>query len=200
MDKYKNLTSIINIIIFVLTALLSGFGSAWLILENGSRLTSTIDGQWKSWRTAGRPDADPYARAHLSRSGRLPLSSANVQYFMAKTDNQGLRLLGTCEYSIENTETLGDWWSLTAFDDDGNLLKNNADRYAFNSSTILRDTTGKYKVSLSSAPRPGNWLPTAVGKKITLLFRLHKPAIAELGGNEKHHRRHLPSIRRIKCG
>ena len=200
MHKYKNLTKIINVAIFVLTALASGFGSTWLVLENGSRLTSTIDGQWKSWRTAGRPDADPYARAHLSRTGRLPLSSENVQYFMAKTDNQGLRLLGTCEYIIENSDIMSNWWSLSAFDENGKLQKNSAGRYAFNSSTILRDSDGKYQIYLSAAPRARNWLPTNLGNKITLLFRLHKPAPSGLVTVSATDRENLPGIRRIKCG
>ena len=200
LHKYQNLTKIVNITIFVITALISGFGSAWLVLENGSRLTSNIDGQWQSWRTAGRPDADPYARAHLSRSGRLPLSSTSVQYYMAKTDEQGLRLLGTCEYTIENNDVLSDWWSLTAFDKTGKLHKNPANRYAFNSSTILRNSSGKYKITLSAQPRPGNWLPMNIANKVTLLIRLHKPASAELSSASNTTRQTLPTIRRVTCG
>ena len=119
---------------------------------------------------------------------------------MAKTDEQGLRLLGTCEYTIESKDVLSDWWSLTAFDETGKLQKNPAERYSFNSATILRDTTGKYKINLSAQPRSGNWLPSNIGNKIILLFRLHKPAAAELGSDENSPRQRLPKIRRVTCG
>jgi len=149
---------------------------------------------------AGRPDADPYARAYVARTGRLPLSSKNIQYFIAKTDNQGLRLLGKCEYIIENTDIMSEWWSLAAFDDNGKLQRNNAQRYAFNSSTILRDTEGKYKIRLSAFPRARNWLPTNLDNKITLLFRLHSPASSALTPHTGATRASLPSIRRVTCG
>jgi len=149
---------------------------------------------------AGRPDADPYARAHIARTGRMPLSSANVQYFIAKTDTQGLRLIGTCEYIIENTETMSDWWSLAAYDDNGMLQKNNAHRYAFNSSTILRDTNGRYQIRLSAFPRSRNWLPTNLNNKITLMFRLHAPASTGHTALSNTKRASLPTIRRVTCG
>lgn len=200
MDRDKNLHKIINLSIFVLTALISGFGSAWLSLEHGFSLTTQRDGQWKSWTNAGRPDADPYARAHLSRSGRLPLSSKNIQYYMAKTDDQGYRLLGSCEYLLESNELFGNWWSLTAFDENGRLQNNKSGKYTFNSATIMRSTSGKFKIRLANEPRAGNWLPTDPDNKITLMFRLHAPADIKLNPGTRNTRQKLPSIRRITCG
>ncbi len=200
MDRDQKLTKATNLTIFILTALISGFGSAWMTLEHGFRLTTERDGQWKSWTTAGRPDADPYARAHLSRSGRLPLSSKNIQYFIAKTDSEGYRLLGSCEYLLESNELLSDWWSLTAFDGTGKLQRNKPKKYTFNSSTVLRATSGRYKIRLSSEPRDGNWLPSDPNDKVTLVFRLHAPANAELNAANATQRRRLPTIRRVSCG
>src|SRR5690606_40202050 len=55
-------------------ALILGIGSAWYMIEHGSLLTTARIGPWKSWLSEGNPNADPYTRAHLARSGRLPLT------------------------------------------------------------------------------------------------------------------------------
>ena len=62
-------------------ALVLGIGSAWYMIERGSPLTTVRAGPWKSWLSEGNPNADPYTRAHLARSGRLPLTSTAARYF-----------------------------------------------------------------------------------------------------------------------
>ncbi len=73
-------------------ALILGIGSAWYMIEQGSLLTTTRIGPWKSWLSEGNPNADPYTRAHLARSGRLPLTSTAARYFAADTDSSGRSL------------------------------------------------------------------------------------------------------------
>ena len=51
----------------------------------------------------GNPNADPYTKAHLARSGRLPLTSTTARYFLARTDSDGRELTSACEYSIEGS-------------------------------------------------------------------------------------------------
>ena len=81
-------------------ALILGIGSAWYMIERGSMLTTTRIGPWTSWVSEGNPKADPYTRAHLARSGRLPLTSTAARYFMADTDSRGSGLTAGCEYAI----------------------------------------------------------------------------------------------------
>ena len=54
-----------------------------------------------------------------------------------------------------------EWWSVAVFDDRGGLIRNSANRFAFNSSTVLRDSDGGARIVVSREARPGNWLPTA---------------------------------------
>src|SRR5262245_17863161 len=64
-----------NLIVFVGLALGGGLGTAWYMIEGGSRLSTRTFGPWTTWVAAGRPDADPYTRAHTARNGLLPLAS-----------------------------------------------------------------------------------------------------------------------------
>ena len=54
-----------------------------------SPLTTTKVGPWSGWISEGNPHADPYTRAHVARSGRLPLTSTVARYFVARTDSAG---------------------------------------------------------------------------------------------------------------
>ena len=51
-------------------ALMLGIGSAWYTIERGTLLTTAKVGPWSGWVTEGNPNADPYTKAHVARSGR----------------------------------------------------------------------------------------------------------------------------------
>ena len=53
-----------------------------------------------TWSASGRPDADPYTRAHTVRNGLLPLASTLEVTYQAKADSRGGRLHAGCEYTI----------------------------------------------------------------------------------------------------
>ena len=55
-------------------ALLLGIGSAWHMIESGSLLTTTKVGPWAGWTAEGNQSSELYNKAHLARSGRLPLT------------------------------------------------------------------------------------------------------------------------------
>ena len=78
--------------VFAALAVGGGLGSAWYMIEAGSRLSTRTFGPWMTWTAAGRPDADPYTRAHTARNALLPLSSTLELTFRAKTDSSGRRL------------------------------------------------------------------------------------------------------------
>ena len=105
-------------------ALLLGIGSAWYMIEQGSPLTTTKVGPWASWNALGNPTADPYTKAHLARSGRLPLSSTVARYFVARTDGSGHGLTSGCEYLVTGSPINARWWSIALYDDTGSLIEN----------------------------------------------------------------------------
>ena len=93
--------ALLNLLFIFLTALIIGLGSAWYMIEEGSALTTSRIGPWSVWRSAGKPDADPYTIAYMARAGRLPINATTALYFFADSDSDGASLESHCEYVIE---------------------------------------------------------------------------------------------------
>ena len=183
---------------FVALAVGGGLGTAWYMIEGGSWLSTRTFGPWTIWVAAGRPDADPYTRAHTARVGLLPLASTFELTYRAKTDSAGSRLHAGCAYTIVMDHFDGAWWSLAAFDSKGRLMQNPAERYAYSRDTAMREPDGRAVVTLARDARPGNWLPIGGGSRITLVFTVHDPAWAAAmyeGGPV----RAMPPIQRTAC-
>jgi hypothetical protein len=187
---------LINVTVFVLLAVGGGLGSAWYMIEAGSRLSTRSSGPWTTWSAAGRPDADPYTRAHTVRNGLLPLASTLEITYQAKADSRGGRLHSGCEYTIVMDNLGGTWWSLAAFDGQGGLIANAAERYAFNSDNVMREPDGRAIIALARDARPGNWLPIS-GSRVNLVLTVQDPAwaAAVYEGSVKS----LPTIQRLAC-
>lgn len=181
-------------------ALLLGIGSAWYMIEYGSPLTTTKVGPWASWDSEGKPDADPYTRAHVARSGRLPLSSTVARYFVARTDSNGHALSSSCEYTIEGSPLNARWWSIAVYDEYGGLIDNPTSRYSFNSEELLRHSDGTFRINLASTARPENWLPSgADGQTLILMLRIYSPRETDSLGIGLVPRERLPKIERESC-
>ncbi len=182
-------------------ALLLGIGSAWYMIERGSLLTTTRIGPWTSWLSEGNPNADPYTRAHLARSGRLPLSSTAARYFTASTDSSGSQLSAGCEYIISGAPLNARWWSLALYDNRGSIIPNPSNRYSFNSEEAIRRSDGSYEVHLSQNARPGNWLSTGSDpdRRLTLMLRIYGARDTDASGIGQIPAESLPKIERKQC-
>ncbi len=156
--------------LFIGIVLIVGLGSSWYMVEHGTSLTTVTVGPWVSWTSAGRPDADPYTRAHAARLGILPLNAAVSQTFVARTDADGRSLHSSCAYLVEGRESPGYWWSLAVFDSYGRMIPNTLDRFAFTSDTMAINPNGTYAVTLSRDANPGNWLPIGGAGKLALVL------------------------------
>lgn len=189
----------INLIVFVVIALGFGVWSSWVLVERGSRLTTRTSGPWVMWTAAGRPDADPYTRAHFVRSGSLPLSSTAIHTWVARVDDEGQGLHSSCEYALQGDGLEGEWWSLTLFDEKGRLIANSAERYSFTSRTIALGADGSYIVTLARDARPGNWLPTGGAGRPVLVLTRPAPRPNATPAEIEAALRVLPAIRRIAC-
>ena len=115
---------LINIAAFVVLAVGGGLGTAAYMIESGSRLSTRTLGPWVTWTTAGRPEADPYTRAHIVRNALLPITSTLELSYVATTDSNGGRLHSACEYAIVMDDLEIAWWGLAAFDGRGGLIHN----------------------------------------------------------------------------
>ncbi len=182
-------------------ALILGIGSAWYMIERGSPLTTVKAGPWQSWLSEGNPNADPYTRAHLARSGRLPLTSTVARYFVAYSDDRGRALHSACEYSLVGAPLNARWWSLAVYDEYGSLIANPAERYSFNSEEAIRRADGSFHINLGRRARPENWLPTGTGadRNLVLVLRVYGARDTDISGIGQIPSDRLPKVERIQC-
>ncbi|MGE5510163.1 MAG: DUF1214 domain-containing protein [Bacteroidota bacterium] len=189
---------IARMVLFVLIAVGGGLGSSWYMIEKGSALTTRSHGPWVMWTAAGRSDADPYTRAHFARRGVLPVTSTIALTYEAAKDNDGQPLYGNCDYAVEGEEPAAAWWSLSVYDDQGRLIPNPAERYSFNSATLMRGSGPRFLITLAPSARPGNWLPTGGTRRLTLVLNVEEPQAAGATLDVPELVK-LPDIRKVAC-
>ena len=190
---------ILNIIIFLASALVIGFGSAFYMVDTGSTLTTKKIGPWSIWTQAARDDADPYTRAHFARTGALPLSTRVARTYRAHADSSGRKLQSNCDYAVDGRGPNAVWWSLSVYNIDGSLIANPANRHTFTSRSIMRRPSGEYTVTLARAARSGNWLPTVRAKDLVLVLSVQQPNYINQFGQDVDEASELPSIKRTSC-
>ena len=197
---YSSLRTLVQLIAVFAVSLVLGISSARYMIEEGSFLTTQRAGPWASWLSEGNPNADLYTKAHLARSGRLPLTSTTARYFTASTDSQGYHLTSDCEYLIEGSALNARWWSLAVYDENGGLIENPSGRYSFNDEELLRHADGSFRINLSSKARPENWLPSgAVEQPLVLMLRIYSPRETDASGVGLVPGERLPTIERTGC-
>jgi len=193
-------TFLIRLIGFSLLALVIGIGSAWYMVDNGAFFTTSSIGPWQTWSNEGRLDADPYTRARMARSGRLPVTGSTALYFTADADSEGGRLSAECDYEIAGRPINALWWSIAAYDGQGEFIRNKADRHSFNSKNITLLPDGSFRIRFAPKARPGNWLPSADADDPILMLRVFRPQNTAEAGSQDTRAEILPSIRRLDCG
>ncbi len=191
--------SLLNLLFIFIVALALGLSSAWYMIEEGSALTTSRVGPWSVWRSAGKPDADPYTKAHMARAGRLPITATSALYFFANGDETGNRLSSDCEYVVEGRPLNAAWWSLAVYDGTGRLIPNKAGRHSFNKSDVARRADGSFRIVLARSARPGNWLPSAEQGSLKLLLRAYNLRDADSVLDKAAAERGLPTIRKVVC-
>jgi hypothetical protein len=188
-----------QIVFFILGGICIGMISAWYMLEKGSPLTTTSAGSWKVWLHDGDMGADPYTLAHMSRSGRLPITSSNALYFIATEDNEEEGIAADCDYVVAGKPLAADWWSLALYTTDGRLIQG-ADKTSFvNSSSLLRLADGGYEINLAQKARQGNWIELTGEEDLVLMLRLYGIHATKDTKRNDSIEQNLPTIRRVDC-
>ena len=157
---------------FVVAAAL-GLGATWLTLTRGTAFGAVAIGAWTAWPKTGTTEIDPYARAVVARSGRLPLGSGDGVAFEARNDDRGKAFDGRCDVVVSGTTPPARFWTLTLYDPDGRLVANTVNRYGFTSQEIVRRADGSFDIVIAPRARPGNWLPTGGVGRYMLVLRLY---------------------------
>jgi len=192
--------NLLGFLIFAGLSLVLGLGSAHYMIDDGFALVVSKNGPWKSWINAGSLSADPYTRAHIARSGVLPITSASGLTYYATSDSEGRDLHSDCDYEIVARPLSAVWWTIAVFDADGELISNKAARHAFSSQSLTILPDGTQRVILAPEARPGHWLPAGDAGDLTLVLRIIRPLRVEGGEvTSRVDTDNLPSIRRLRC-
>jgi hypothetical protein len=188
-----------KILIFAISSVGIGLLSAWYMIAVGSGITVATVGPWKSWYNEGSPDADPYTRAHIIRSGRLPITSTGARYFNATTDSAGDPLMADCEYHLVGKSIEALWWGIAVYDKTGRSLPNKLERYGFNKDNLYYRDDGVYEVRIAQSARSDNWLPSSGVGPMTIVLRIYRPKFPNELSNAESAAELLPTITKISC-
>jgi hypothetical protein len=158
-------------------ATLVGLGLTYFALSRGAAFGALAIESWTAWPKSGTNDADPYARASIARSGRLPIALGDGVSFTLKADDTGKALDGRCNVVISGITPAARYWTLTLYNADGALIANTVSRYGFTSEEVVRRADGNFEIVVAPRANPGNWLPTGGEERYQLQLRLYDTAV-----------------------
>lgn len=154
-----------------------GLGATYFALTRGAAFGALTIGSWTAWPKTGTTDIEPYTRASIARSGRLPLALGDGLTFLAKTDDRGRKLDGRCEVVLSGVTPAARFWTLTLYNPEGELVANSINRYDFTSQEIVRRPDGSFEIVIAPRASPGNWLPTGGVEHYILALRFYDTAV-----------------------
>lgn len=161
----------------LVVAAVVGLGATYLALTRGAAFGPLVIGSWTAWPKTGTADADPYARASIARTGRLPTALGDGVSFSAQADDNGRLLDGRCDVVLAGVTPAARFWTLTLYNVDGELVANSVNRYGFTSQEIVRHADGSFEIVVAPRADSGNWLPTGGVERYILVLRLYDTAV-----------------------
>jgi hypothetical protein len=181
----------------LLTAFGLGIGSAVGMLDASSGFGAIRLGAWTAFPEAQTSAADPYARSHRARAGKLLYASAEGLQFQAEADDAGEPLSPRCTYAMDGLTPPARFWTLYAANADMEPLT--PARYrpgAFNAWNVLRRADGSFRVLVSARAQPGNWLAVNEGQAYRLVLTLLDTPTASSSGLLEIR---MPTLTKVAC-
>ena len=111
-------------------------------------------------------------------------------------------LSGNCNYQISGSDIESRWWSITVYNEDGFLVKNDEKIYSLNSETVDFNLEGGFKIYLTgdnnfiSNNSGENWLRTPIDRSFSVALRIYLPGEEYFS---KLKRVDLPIIEKLEC-
>lgn len=160
-----------------------GIWSTLLALEASAGFGAIRVGAWVAFPQAQTVNADPYAKSHRARAGKLLYGGAEGLLFFAERDDAGVPLEGRCSYVVSGSTPTTRLWTLFASGPDGLPLDAGAELpSAVNSRTVLRAPGGSFTIAVSRDAAPGNWLALAPAGRFGLTLTLFDTPAAGSSG------------------
>ena len=162
----------------VILAIILGSGIGIYNIKSGKNNSQRTIG---SWHTVDKDKdlntADLLTVAQVAVYGPYALTKKEVIYLSANTDNEGNALDSKSDYVISGTKFDAKYWSITAYDENGFLIKNPINKYGYNLENVKYEADStSYKINLSGSEKSENWLPINNVKKASLIIRLYLPS------------------------
>lgn len=154
-----------------------GLGLTYFALTRGAAFGALEIDSWNAFPKTGTVEADPYARASIARTGRLPIALGDGVSFTVQEDDDGKALDGRCDVVLNGITPTARYWTVTLYNKDGGLIANSVSRYGFTSEEISRRADGTFEIVVAPRANPGNWLPTGGVERYELILRLYDTAV-----------------------
>ena len=106
----------------MMVAIIIGYFTAVWAISATRPPSNDIYGPWKLQTLGGKTLETPYSEARLAREGPFVLPPEEIAVFVAKTDGDDRRLRGECDYRISGVPLDSRWWTLTAYQPNGQVL------------------------------------------------------------------------------
>jgi hypothetical protein len=181
----------------VILAIILGSAVGVYNIKSGKSNSQRIIGNWQTVdKDKDLNTADLLTIAQVAVYGPYALTKKEVIYLSTSTDSEGNELDPKSDYVISGKKLNAKYWSITAYDESGFLIKNPINQYSYNLENVKyqADSTS-YKINLSGSEKKENWLPVNNVKKATLIIRLYLPS-DELRNNLTVET--LPKIEKVK--
>ncbi len=189
------LSTLLKIVVAVLAGVVLGLLVTIRSLDLDTR--GVVAGAWRTTPRDGSAQIDPYALAANARAGLLPLGESEGLSFVARSDDRGGALDGSCDYTLAGPMPPARYWTLSLLDPAGFPVDDPAKRYGFTSAEVLRFDKAPTEIVISPRARAGNWLPSGAVRRFVLMLRLYDTSLTA-GGTDLEALR-MPTIERGAC-
>jgi len=156
------------------------FGSAVGVynIKSGKSDSQRIIGNWQTVdKDKDLNSADLLTIAQVAVYGPYALTKKEVIYLSTSTDSEGNALDPKADYVISGKKLDAKYWSITAYDENGFLIKNPINKYSYNLEDVQYEADStSYKINLSGTEKKKNWLPINDVQKASLIIRLYLPS------------------------
>lgn len=188
--------------LFIAITLIVAFGGGIMIslyaLDATAGFGAIKLGAWEAFPALQTADADPYAKSHRARAGKLLYGSAEGLSFTAAVDDEGQRLNAGCRYRMSGQTPPARLWTLFTADNSGNPASVRTGLPgALNSWTVLRRGDSSFAIEISAVAQPGNWLAVPQAGTFRLVLTLFDTPTAGSSGVIDLA---MPKLQKIGCG
>jgi hypothetical protein len=162
----------------IILAILFGSAVGVYNIKSGKSNSQRTIGNWQTVdKDKDLNTADLLTVAQIAVYGPYALTKKEVIYLSTSTDSEGNALDPKSNYVISGKKLDAKYWSITAYDESGFLIKNPVNKYSYNLENVKYEADStSYKINLSGSEKKENWLPINDVKKATLIIRLYLPS------------------------